>query len=133
MYKKNHASNIKKHLAYFLDFFPRVLLIAMPTRMWVQFEGGNKTRGQYHSTAHAVLSASARALCYDTLRRSSSRLGVTKWEVDQMGIDEVGIDKVGIDKVGINPSKLCRGGQSTFGGKDRTRNWMGGGVGCSSQ
>ena len=50
-----------------------------------------------------------------------------------MGIDEVGIDKVGIDKVGINPSKLCRGGQSTFGGKDRTRSWMGGGVGCSSQ
>ena len=34
----------KKYIPYFLDFFPRVLLISVPARMRVQFEGGNKTR-----------------------------------------------------------------------------------------
>ena len=31
-------------ILYFLDFFPRVLLISVPARMQVQSKGGNKTR-----------------------------------------------------------------------------------------
>ena len=34
----------RRQLLYFLDFFPWVLLISVPARMWVQFKGGNKMR-----------------------------------------------------------------------------------------
>ena len=34
----------KLEVSYFLDFFPLVLLISVPARTRVQFEGGNKTR-----------------------------------------------------------------------------------------
>ena len=48
-------------LAYFLDFFPQVLLISVHARMRVQFEGGNNTR------AGSILLGSACSLeCYNT-------------------------------------------------------------------
>ena len=37
-------TNLVSEIPNFLDFFPQVLLISVPARMGVQFEGGNKTR-----------------------------------------------------------------------------------------
>ena len=41
------------HLLYFLDFFPRVLLISVPAWTRVQFDGGNKTRAESISLGSA--------------------------------------------------------------------------------
>jgi len=52
-----HMQYLQFKIPYFLDFFPWVLLISVPARTWVQFEGGNKTRVRSIS-----LSSACRAL-----------------------------------------------------------------------
>ena len=43
------------HVPYFIDFSPQVLLISVPARTRVQFEGGNKTRACSISHGMAAL------------------------------------------------------------------------------
>ena len=41
-YAEKHSVSLD--IPYLLHFFPQVLLISVPAKMRVQFEGGNKTR-----------------------------------------------------------------------------------------
>ena len=69
-YKLRGLCGYKLRIPYFLNFFPRVLLISVPARMWVQFEGGNKTRVgsiSLGSKVHAVYRVLAHMLSADLM------------------------------------------------------------------
>ena len=94
-------------------------------------------RGSVGSRVLVSMGDDVEALCLVKECRELERAFGTKLTEKRLKDGADGVSKQHLKeiifKIGrVTVSKLCGGGQGTFGGKDCTGCWMGGGVGCSS-